>query len=217
MNWHREFDQEEIKQVQELPKEEKMLRNWRPSHETIEAISGKARPAPSDVTETHVHQRPFRDAMSAITPHERGEWGERAVITEAQGYGHRILSEHADTPTAKGYDCVSWDGQTIHVWESKNYSAHESDHARDVSDLNAVSRERRWENLKQVLQDIHGDAEEKQIREAIRQHRWELHIRCGPDTNIPRSLVSKLQEPWEGKVDERQYTYAEMVRIHRRN
>jgi hypothetical protein len=159
----------------------------------------------------------FRDVMKDLRPHERGEWGEQMVLDEARSLGHRILLEHNNAVTTPGYDCVSWDGRRVHVWEAKNLSASENGQARDVSNLNAVAPERRWTNLKHFLRHIRDDLEHDSIREAVRQHRWELHIRYGPDTNVPGRLMDQLQGPWEGKVDERQYTYAEVLRIRGHN
>jgi hypothetical protein len=184
--------------------------DWEPSPETIEAISGKKMlPGPTDIADVPAQKQAFRDSMSTMTSQERGEWGEHAVLAEARGHGHRILVEHADKSTIRGYDCVSWDGrtQTLHIWEVKNYSFDEAkDKAGVVQTLSALDADK-------ILGELPADDPDRTaIVEAVQQNRVQCHIRLGPDTDVSFTPLDRLVG-W-GNVDAKQYNYAEMLRVH---
>jgi len=154
-------------------------------------------------------QASFRDAMAVQSALERGAWGERAVAREARQGGHRVLLEHRGAATTPGYDCVSWDGETLHVWEAKNYSAKETGQASLVSQFGAFDAEKRRANVAQFLSDLPSDdADRAAIVQAIQQNRVQWHVRLGPDTTSqPEAL---LDVEWD-IVDLSWYDYDEMM------
>jgi len=158
-------------------------------------------------------QEAFRSIMADLSSHERGSWGEQAVLDEAKRYGHRILLKHeGKKATAPGYDCVSWDGHTLHLWEAKNYSAKEGKKGI-VRELGALDVAKRLANAKQFLKDLSvDDPERPAIAQAIEQDRVQWHIRLGPDTDISFKPLDELV--W-GSVDVHWYSYKEMMQVYR--
>jgi hypothetical protein len=118
--------------------------------------------------------------------------------------------EH-EKPTTPGYDCVSWDGRKVHVWEAKNYSVTEKGKAGRAYDLGALDSEKRVRNVKQFLDPEKlplDDSKRSAIAQAIQQNRVQWHIRVGPDTDLPFVSLDKLG--WES-VEARQYSYKDML------
>jgi hypothetical protein len=153
----------------------------------------------------------FRDKMTILSRVERGAWGERAVLGEARGHGHRVLLEHDGAATTPGYDCVSWDGRTLHIWEAKNYSATDAEAPRVVRELNALDAEKRPVNVAQALRDLPADDPDRPaIVAAIQENHVQWHIRLGPDTDISFGPLDDLG--WED-VDARQYSHTEFLRL----
>jgi len=208
-------EENEILRISEPAAEDDVPKRWRPSQDTIEAISQRpVLPSLSDTTSASIQGKAFREEMAAMTKQERGTWGERAVIAEAQSYGHRILSEHADKSNTPGYDCVSWDARThtLHIWEAKNRSAtNESDDSTTEYKLGALDIEKRLASAKRFMKDLPVDDPDRQeIVEAVEQNHVQCHIRLGPDTDISFAPLDKLE--WDS-VDVKQYNYAEMLRV----
>lgn len=184
-------------------------RSWHPSATTIAAISGEDTSPSSSEGDISTQQAEFRREMAQKTPQEKGAWGERAVVTEAREYEHRILREHPPHESnIKGYDCVSWDErtQTLHIWEAKNYSA-----GNKVDDFGALDMEKRLASVRQFMKDLPTDDPDRpQISEAIQRNQVHWHIRFGPDTDAPIAPVEQLKLD---NVDFRQYSYARMLRL----
>jgi hypothetical protein len=153
----------------------------------------------------------FREAMAGLSSGERGAWGEHAVLNEARGHGHRILLEHGGVATTRGYDCVSWDGRTLHIWEAKNYSATEAGSTSVVRELSALDPEKRLANVAQFLRDLSvDDPDRPAILKAIQEDQVQWHIRLGPDTDLSLTPLESLG--W-GNVEARQYSYEELLRL----
>ncbi|MCX7840843.1 MAG: hypothetical protein N2559_15520 [Anaerolineae bacterium] len=163
---------------------------------------------PSPLTASTAHgitqQAWFRNAMAEMSAQERGEWGERAVLQEARNHGHQILVEHHDKTTTPGYDCVSWDGKSLHIWEAKNWSG-------TVTDLSAITPERMRANVEQLLDHIANHPERASIVDAIQNDRVQWHIRVGPDADVSFKPLESLG--WDN-VEVRQYSYDEMLKLY---
>lgn len=169
-----------------------------------------ARPKHGEATsaETRSAKEAYQETMAAISSGERGDWGEAAVASEARRLGHRLLLKHVEgKSTTPGYDCVSWDGRNLHIWEAKNYS----ETTGNVSGLSAMDSEKRLSNVKQFLKDLAiDDPERPKIAAAIQQNQVHWHIRLGPDTDISFEPLDKLG--WES-VDVKAYSYEEMMKL----
>jgi hypothetical protein len=152
----------------------------------------------------------FRDRMETMSNHERGMWGEAAAVNEARMLQHRILLAHRDV-TTPGYDCVSWDGQNLHIWEAKNYSAKSSDLAGIVRDLGALDVRKRLTSVAQFLLSLtEDDSERVAIGKAIQVDQVQWHIRLGPDTDIAFAPLEELD--W-GSVEVQRYDYEYMLGV----
>jgi len=221
-DWDEEKDQE-LRRLREVS-EEKVRADWQPGPETLQAIWGEGKTQEAEeigdierFTDPPEMERDlrnkFRQEMDSLSALERGAWGEKAVVEEARDRSHRILSEHTETPTTPGYDCVSWDGRTLHIWEAKNYSWNEQvDSPGIAQSASAWEAERSLPNVENFLSELPlDDPERRTIARAVDENRVEWHLRLGPDTDsafVPRP-------PGHGDYDVRRYSYGYMLRIRR--
>jgi hypothetical protein len=218
-----EQDEEEIRRLRDSTGRE-VPADWQPSPETLRTIWGEGEALRTeevvdvecftDAPEMrNVLREEFRQEMASMSLHERGAWGEQAVIEEAKARGHRVLSEHAETATTPGYDCVSWDAHigTLHVWEAKNYSWDEqTDRCGVAQSAGAWEAEKALPNVEKFLNDLPlDDPERKMIIQALDKNQAEWHLRLGPDTDF----ASALNPPGRGLHDIRRYAYGYMLRL----
>lgn len=161
--------------------------------------------APSSALLAVAQQEQFRDHMAHLDSSGRGGWGERQLRREITQLEHRILLMH-EQPTTPGYDGVSWDGQTVHVWEVKNYSRS----TPNVENLGALEDRRLVANVAQFLKNLPDDPDRSAIAAAIQANEVQIHIRLGPDTDI--SLRPLDQLTWSN-VDVKQYSYEQMLEV----
>lgn len=148
-------------------------------------------------------QEQFRHHMAQLDRSGRGGWGEQQLRREITQLEHRVLLMH-EQPTTPGYDGVSWDGQTVHVWEVKNYS-----HSTlDVENLGALEDRRLVPNVAQFLRNLPDDPDHSAIAAAIQANEVQVHIRLGPDTDISFAPLDQLAWP---NVEVKQYSYEQML------
>lgn len=159
--------------------------------------------APSSVLLAVAQQEQFRHHMAHLDSSGRGGWGERQLRREITRLEHRVLLMH-EQPTTPGYDGVSWDGQTVHVWEVKNYS-HST---QDVENLGALEDRRLVPNVAQFLKNLPDDPDHSAIAAAIQANEVQVHIRLGPDTDISFRSLDQLAWP---NLDVKQYSYEQML------
>ncbi len=217
-----EEEQKEI-HLRELSGDE-VSPDWRPKPETSQAIwgEGKMEEAEQNVDMDCFTDAPemekgfrneFRQEMASMSPLERGEWGEKAVVEEAEARGHRVISEHSESATTPGYDCVSWDSrfETLHVWEAKNYSwDDQAEKYGTVLSCGAWEAERVLPNVEKFLNELPPDDPERgAIMQALDKNRAEWHLRLGPDTDF--AFVP--HPPGAGMHDIRRYGYGYMLRV----
>ena len=158
---------------------------------------------PALVISPETFQELFQSAMARLDRQGRGAWGEQQIHREIDRLEHRVLLMH-ENPTTPGYDGVSWDGHTVHIWEVKNYS-HTT---QEVGDLSALENRRLAPNVAQFLQGLVNDNEHTAIIQAVQNNAVQVHIRLGPDTDISFVPLNRLD--WSN-VDVKQYTYEQML------
>ncbi len=164
-------------------------------------------------------QEAFHKKFEALTNHERGSWGERAALKEAEALGHVILVEHVNIPTEAGFDCVSRDPKTneLHIWEVKNWSSRPT----ISNDLTAwqdtrdgyprKGYRRNWENILEPLESSVRNL----IIQAINEGKVTFHLRLGPETRISQTLQQILEEANipGAKYDWKRYTHRYMMSL----
>lgn len=158
---------------------------------------------PAQVASPATPQERFQSAMASLDSKGRGAWGEQQLRREIARLEHRVLLMH-EKPTTPGYDGVSWDGHTVHIWEVKNYS-HTT---QEVGDLSALENRRLAPNVAQFLQDLVNDSDHPAIIQAVQNNAVQVHIRLGPDTDISFIPLNSLDWP---SVDVKQYNYEQML------
>jgi hypothetical protein len=167
-------------------------------------------------------QTQFRQEFGALDAHQRGTWGERVVIGEATKAGHAILAEHFDTPTGRGFDCISYDltNKQVHIWEVKNWG--QDTHAVDSKDVTAWQDQNKYgnprdgykDNWKDVLGSVPEGPAQDAIRQAVNEGRVVFHLRLGPDTRLTPQLQQELEKANVpgASYDWRRYSYDEMLK-----
>jgi len=201
-------------------------RSWRPSTTTMAAITGENTLPPVSQEKDVSAQREtdaeleFRQEMASLDSREKGRWGERAVVKEAEDAGHMTLVDHFDKPTERGFDCVSFDpvkGE-LHIWEAKNWESR----AVDTQDLtawqdqkNGMPREGFRDNWDDVVKSFPEGSARDAVKQAINEGKVTYHLRLGPDTKITPELQKELDEAVVpgAKYDWQRYSYDYMMRL----
>lgn len=162
----------------------------------------------------------FRDEFDALDSGEKGSWGERAVIKEADEAGHVILIDHWDKPTASGFDCVSLDPETgeLHIWEAKNFGNHAVDSEKLSAWKDLGRDEKPWEGFKENWDAVVSSVPEGPVRDAVKQAinegKVHYHLRLGAETRISPELQTELDEANVpgAKYDWKRYSHEYMLR-----
>lgn len=131
---------------------------------------------------------------------EKGTRCERAVIREADQKGHIILVEHSENPSARGFDCVSFEPlkKELHIWEAKNMPSRDVRNgdltAWQDTDLEGNARKGYRYNWSDIINSVPEGQVRDVITAAVNEGRVYFHLRITPETEISTSLKKLLDE-----------------------